>query len=184
MIQLNTAQFAEWVGRQAWISLPDPSSWRFTVRTGEGVRSYECKIAEDSALVGCNMARIFLGDIKSPQFPGGLFWIVRTFPDDPDIAFFTRQVLRGCGISDIVDIGNGFTFFLLGRNEFDTCFTLVALALMFGWDANFVCEGRRFLLEMDDEPFPRLITDSISQEFENVTKSLEFRITDLAQKKS
>jgi hypothetical protein len=36
-------------------------------------------------------------------------------------------------------------------DEFDACFALVALALMFGWDANFVCEGRRFLLEMDDE---------------------------------
>lgn len=90
MIQLNTAQFAEWVVRQQWISLPDPSSWRFAVRASEGLRSYECEISEGSAQVGCNMARIFLADIATSKFPGGLFWIVRTSHADPDVEFFYK----------------------------------------------------------------------------------------------
>ncbi len=176
MIQLHDAQVAEWLAKQGWLSLPSPSSWRFDVSRGIGLKHYECKIAEGSPLVGCNMARVFLHDIEPPRFPGGLFWIVRTFPPDEDMLLFSRQLLRGTGIGNLDCL---YGYFALREDEYETCFALCALALMFGWDANFVAAERRFLFVMDDEPFPALITDSVSSWFEEIATNLDFKISDL-----
>ena len=54
---------------------------------------------------------------------------------------------------------------------------LVALTLMFGWDANLVLAGRRFLLTIDDEPFPALVTDRVSEWFTEAAKNLDFKVS-------
>jgi hypothetical protein len=176
MIQLNNDEFEDWVANCPWLCHPDPSSWRFEVKAGTRVKRYECEIAEGSSFVGCNMARLFLHDIETPKFAGGLFWIVRTFPPDKDMLLFARQVLRGFGIPDS---DPRFEYFLLDKGEYEACFALCALAMMFGWDANFVAAEGHFWLEMDDEPFPALITDKISASFAAVVESLKFKITEI-----
>jgi hypothetical protein len=53
------------------------------------------------------------------------------------------------------------------------------LTLMFGWDANLVLAGRRFLLTIDDEPFPALLTDRVSEWFIEAAKNLDFKVSRL-----
>jgi hypothetical protein len=173
LIQLNAEQFDRWIAAQAWLSLPDPNSWRFKIAPSADLRRYECEIAEDSSIVGCNMSRCFLHDLE-PGFSGGLFWIVRR-PHDEDVDLFVAQVLRGFG----VELDSARPWFVLDKAEYERCFTLISLALMFGWDANFVAEGRRYLLQMDDEPFPSLVTDSITPWFAEVVKNLEFKVSEM-----
>jgi hypothetical protein len=176
MIQLTFEQMDRWVADQSWFSRAS-SSWRFQVDRKLGLRRYQCEIDEGSSFVGVNMARCFLHDIAPPNFMGGLFWIVRTFPRDEDMFLFVEQIVRGAGITDI---NWSQPAFMLDERDYEPCFALVAMALMFGWDANFVAKGRRFLLEMDDEPLPALITDSISPWFAEVVENLNFKISELS----
>jgi hypothetical protein len=174
MVQLDPDQFDRWAALQTWLELPERSSWRFKPKPTPALRRYQCTIAPDCAIVGCNMSRCFLHDLKE-DFPGGLLQIVRMTPDD-DVGLFVSQLFRGWG----VEMDRTRPWLLLDETEYDRCFVLVATALMFGWDANFVAHGRRFLLEMDDEPVPALITDSISPWFAEVVKNIDFKITELA----
>ena len=70
-------------------------------------------------------------------------------------------------------------FLLLEPTDYEPCVALVALTLMFGWDANLVLAGRRFLLTIDDEPFPALVTDRASEWFIAAAKNLDFKVSRL-----
>src|SRR4051794_34887387 len=144
-------EVADWLASQRWLTLRDPAGVRFDVVESSGLTKYEATIAEDSALVGCDMAELFLHDVAPEDFHGAIFWIARLVGHWEAPWRLMKQVLRAGGLT----VQEQFPeFLLLEPGDYDLCFALVALTLMFGWDANLVLSGRRFLLTIDDEPFP------------------------------
>ena len=178
MKHLTNTELSDWLAAQQWISLTDAARLRFDVLDVDGLTKYEAKIAEDSASVGVDMAELFLHDVAPAHFPGGLFWIARPLFASPAHWVLVDQVFRAGGIA----IGNrNPEFLLLEPADHGPCFALVALTLMFGWDANLVLAGRRFLLTIDDEPFPALLTDRASEWFIEAAKNLDFKVSRLAR---
>jgi hypothetical protein len=173
---LNAAGIAAWLASQRWLTLRDAASLRFDLVEPNGLTKYEASIAEDSASVGCDMAELFLHDVPRAGFPGGLFWIARPVFASTPSWILVEEVLRAGGLT-ITD--QAPEFLLLEPTDYRTCIALVALTLMFGWDANLVLAGRRFLLTMDDEPFPALITDRASEWFIEAAKNLDFKVSRL-----
>jgi hypothetical protein len=122
------------------------------------------------------MADLFLHDVPPADFPGGLFWIARPVHPSRGNWILLEQIFRAGGLT--ID-AQAARFLLLQPNDFAPCFALVALALMFGWDANLALAGQRFLLTIDDEPFPALITDRASAWFIEAAKNLDFKVSPL-----
>jgi hypothetical protein len=174
---LSIQEAADWVASQGWVSLRNPRSLRFEFVDPEGLTRYEATISADSATVGCDMAELFLHDVPRAKFPGALFWIARPVYASPAKWMLVEQVLRA---ADLNIPPESAYFVLLDEAEYVSCIALVALTLMFGWDANLVLTGRRFLLEIDDEPFPALVTDIVSEWFAQASKNLEFKVSRLA----
>lgn len=172
MKHLSNTEVADWLASQGWLVLRSPARLRFDLVETSGLTKYEAAIAEHSASVGCDMAELFLHDVPRANFSGGLFWIARpVFPSEGNWILL-EQILRAGGLA--ID-ARAAEFLLLEPGDYAACFALVALVLMFGWDANLVLAGRRFLLTIDDEPFPALITDRVSEWFIEAAKNLEFR---------
>jgi hypothetical protein len=173
---LNNTEVADWLASQQWISLTSAAGVRFDLLDTNGLTEYEAKIDEDSASVGVDMAELFLHDVPRDTFPGGVFWIAAPVFAEPAHWILVEQVLRAGGI----DIGKHKPeFLLLEPTDYGACFALVALTLMFGWDANLVLAGRRFLLMIDNDSFPALITDHVSEWFIEAAKNLDFKVSPL-----
>ena len=176
MKHLSNTAVADWLVSQQWLTLRDPAGLRFDVVETSGLTKYEATIAEDSASVGCDMAELFLHDVLAEDFRGAVFWIARPVGHWEAPWRLMKQVLRAGGLT----VEEQFPeFLLLEPTDYDVCFALVALTLMFGWDANLVLAGRRFLLTIDDEPFPALITDRVSEWFTEAAKNLDFKVSRL-----
>lgn len=176
MKHLTNAEVADWLASQRWLTLRDPRGMRFDVVESSGLTRYEATIAEDSALVGCDMAELFLHDVRREDFQGAMFWIARMVGHWESPWRLMKQVLRAGGLT----VEEQFPeFLLLDPTDYDVCFAIVALTLMFGWDANLVLAGRRFLLTIDGEPFPALITDRVSDWFIEAVKNLDFKLSRL-----
>ena len=176
MRHFSNADVADWLASQRWLTLRDAAGLRFDLVDTSGLTKYEATIAEDSASVGCDMAELFLHDVPRADFPGGLFWIARPVFASAANWILVEQVLRAGGLT-IRD--QAPEFLLLEPTDYGACVALVALTLMFGWDANLVLAGRRFLLTIDDEPFPALITDRPSEWFIEAAKNLAFKVSRL-----
>ncbi len=174
MKHLTNAEVADWLASQRWLKLRDAANVRFDLVDTRGLTKYQARIAEDSARVGCDMAEFFLQDVPREDFPGGLFWIARPVFASASTWILVEQILRAGGLP-VRD--QAPEFLLLEKTDYGSCVALVALMLMFGWDANLVLTGRRFLLTIDDEPFPALITDAASNFFVEGAKNLEFNIS-------
>jgi hypothetical protein len=171
---LSDTEVADWLASQRWLSLRDAAGLRFDLVETSGLTKYEATIEEDSASVGCDMAELFLHDVPRADFPGGLFWIARPVSASAPNWILVGQVLRAGGLT-LRD--RAPEFLLLESTDYEACVALVALTLMFGWDANLVLAGRRFLLTIDDEPFPALITDHASEWFIKAAENLDFKIS-------
>lgn len=122
------------------------------------------------------MPEVFLHDVPRADFPGALFWIARPVFASASQWLLVEQIFRAGGLT----VPNqGPEFLLLEPADYGACFALVALTLMFGWDANLGLADRRFLLTIDDEPFPALITDRASEWFIKAAENLDFEISSL-----
>ena len=176
MKHLSNTEVADWLTAQGWLTLRDPAGLRFDVVESSGLTKYEATIAQDSALVGCDMGELFLHDVPRKDFHGAMFWIARLVGHWEAPWRLMKQVLRAGGLTVEEQVPE---FVLLEPADYDVCFALVALTLMFGWDANLVLAGRRYLLTIDDEPFPALITDRASEWFIEAAKNLEFKVSHL-----
>lgn len=176
MKHLSNIEVADWLAARPWISLRNPDGLRFDIVDANGLTRYEVTIDEDSAAVGCEMAEIFLHDVPQPDFAGGLFWIARPLFPRTANWILLEQVLRAGGLTIPA---KSAVYLLLEPNDHAACIALVALILMFGWDANLVLADRRFLLVLDDEPFPALITDRVSDWFLEAARNLDFKVSRL-----
>lgn len=173
MKHLSKAEVDAWLTAQRWLTLNTPAGLCFDLVDTTGLTKYEATIEEDSASVGCDMAELFLHDVSPADFPGGLFWIARPVFASTANWMLVEPILRAGGVTVRVQEAE---FILLESNDYGPCVALVALMLMFGWDANLVLADRRFLLTIDDEPFPALITDQASDWFIAVAKNLDFKV--------
>jgi hypothetical protein len=170
---LSDIEVANWLAARPWISLRDAAGLRFDLVHTNGLTKYEATIAEDSASVGCDMAELFLHDVPQADFPGALFWIARPVFASASNWILVEQVLRAAGLTIPAKAAE---FLLLEPTDYAPCVALVALTLMFGWDANLVLTDRRFLLTIEDEPFPALITDRASEWFIEAAENLDFKV--------
>ena len=175
MQQVDATLAADWLTGQGWIVLSADGSYTLRVTGGAGLMRHRVQIDQDSASVGCGMASVFLHDVDPATFAGGLLWVTNTSPPDADNLRFARQVIRGCG-ADGFD-WPGPLFFRFGNNDFDACFSMLSLALMFGWDASLVVAGRRLLIEADNDQLPLLITDTVSDWLASALANFEAEIT-------
>lgn len=176
MKHLSKTEVADWLTTQRWLTLRDEAGLRFDLLDTSGLTEYQVTIDEDSAAVGCSMAEVFLHDVPPAEFPGGLFWIARPVFGSEANWILLEQVLRAGGLKIPAQRAD---FVLLERTDYGACVALVALILMFGWDANLLLADRRFLLVIDDEPIPALITDRVSDQFLEIAKNLDFKVTPL-----